>query len=231
MRCPSSLTFHTFDFSCCHVVFFGFFFGRRGFFSYDWVKSLPFYLKPLSFHFTAEFNFVFSGRLEKQDGRASHWLAEKFSTPPLKPLNRVQRNLTGSKIWLTSAKFEFFGPIEKKSRWPPRPIGWDILDFSSATAERNSTKLDRKQVLNVLYEACVFGADQKNNKAAQPLIGFDIFAFRLLLRNLWTKFIKTWQKARSQRPIPSACFWPISKQKWPPWSICPKDSILYSDAW
>ena len=39
-----------------------------------------------------------------------------------------------------------------KTRWPPRPpIGWDIFDFSSETAERNSTKLDRKQDHNVLY--------------------------------------------------------------------------------
>ena len=45
-----------------------------------------------------------------------------------------------------------------KTRWLPWPlISWDIFDFSS---ERNSTKLDRKQDLNVLYQVCVFGADQ-----------------------------------------------------------------------
>ena len=30
------------------------------------------------------------------------------------------------------------------------------FDFSSETAERNSTKLDRKQDLNVLYQVCAF---------------------------------------------------------------------------
>ena len=72
-----------------------------------------------------------------------------------------ERNLTGSKISTSSTKIVFFGPIGK-TRWPPWPlIGWDIFDFSYETAERNSTKLDRKQDLNVLYQVCVFRADRK----------------------------------------------------------------------
>ena len=39
-------------------------------------------------------------------------------------------------------------------------IGWDIFDFSSETAELISTKLDRKQDLNILYWVCIFRADQ-----------------------------------------------------------------------
>ena len=93
------------------------------------------------------------------------WLAETFSTSPLKPLNGIQWNLTGSKISRSSTKFVFFGPIGKTG-WPPWPlISWDILDFSSKTAERNSTKLDKKKDLNVLYKVCVFWADQKNRMA------------------------------------------------------------------
>ena len=243
---------------------------------------------------------MFSGWLEKQDGCPGLWLAETFSTSPLKPLNGIQRNLSGSKISTSSTKFVFFGPIGKtrwppwpligwdifetsplkmlngiqqnfigskistsstkfvffgpigKTRWPPWPlIGWDIFDFSSETAERNSTKLDRKQDLNVLYQVCVFWADRKNKMAAWPLIGWDIFDFssetaewnstklhrkqdlnvlyqvcvfranrknkmaalasdwlrhfRLLLRNRSKEFNKTWQEARSQRPLPSLC--------------------------
>ena len=105
-------------------------------------------------------SLCFSGRSEKQDGRPGLWLAESFSTSPLKLLNEIQRNLTGSTISTSSTKFVFFGLIGKK-RWPPWPlIGWDIFDFSSEIAERNSTKLDRKQDLNVHYQVCVFGTDQ-----------------------------------------------------------------------
>ena len=98
---------------------------------------------------------VFRVDRKKQDGRPGLWMAETFSTSPLKPLNGIQRNLKGAKISKTSTKFVFFGPIGK-TIWPPWSlIGWDIFDFSSETAERNSTKLDRKQDINVLYQACV----------------------------------------------------------------------------
>ena len=62
----------------------------------------------------------------------------------------------------SSTKFVFFGPIGK-TRWPPWPlIGWDIFDFSK-TAERNSTKLYRKQDLNVFYQVCVFPFDREKD--------------------------------------------------------------------
>ena len=149
-------------------------------------------------------SLCFSGRSEKQDGCPGLWLAETFSTSPLKSLNRIQRNLTESKISTPSTKFVFFEPI-RKTRWPPWPlIGWDIFDFSSETAERNSTKLDRKQVLNVLYQVCVFRADRKNKMAA--LASDWLRHFRLLCRNRWTEFNESWQEARSQRPLPSLWF-------------------------
>ena len=121
---------------------------------------------------------VFFGRSEKQDGRLGLWLAEIFSPSPLKPLNRIQRNLTGSKILMSSTKFVFFLAIGK-TRWPPWPlIGWDIFDFSSESAERNSMKLDRKQDLKVLYQVCVvFGPIGKTRWPPWPLIGWDVFDF------------------------------------------------------
>ena len=163
-------------------------------------------------------SLCFSGRSEKQDGRPGLWLAEKFLTFPLKPLNRIQRNLTKSKISKSSTNFVFFGLIGK-SRWPPRPlIGWDIFDFFSETAERNSTKLDRKQDLYVLYQVCVFRADRKNKMAA--LASDWLRHFRLLLWNRWTEFDETWQEARSLRPLPSLCFSGRSvKKRWPPWPM------------
>ena len=149
-------------------------------------------------------SLCFSGRSEKQDGRPGLWLAETFSTSLLKPQNGIQRNLTGSKILTPSIKFVFFGPIGK-TRWPAWPlIGWDIFDFSSETAEWNSTKLDRKQDLKALYQVCVFWADRKNKMAA--LASDWLRHFRLLLRNRWTDFNETWQEARSKCPLPSLCF-------------------------
>ena len=173
-------------------------------------------------------SLCFFGRSEKQDGRPGLWLAETFSTSPLKPLNGIQRNLTGSKISTSFTTFVFFGPI-RKTRWPPWPlIGWDIFDFFSETAERNSTKLDRKQDLNVFYKVCVFPADRKNKMAA--LASEWLRHFGLLLWNCWTACNETWQEARSQRPLPRLFFWPMGKTRWPPWPIHQKGGILYSGA-
>ena len=98
-----------------------------------------------------------------------------------------------------------FSGRPKEKRWPPWPlIGWDIFDFSSKTNERNSTKLDRKQDLNALYQVCVFWADRKNKMAA--LASDWLRHFRLLLLNRWTELNETWQEARSQCPLPSLCF-------------------------
>ena len=142
-------------------------------------------------------SLCFSGRSEKQDGRPGLWLAETFSTSPLKPLNGIEGNLTGSKISRSSTKFVFFWPIGK-TRWPPWPlIGWDIFDFSSETVEWNWRKLHRKQDLKV----CVFRADRKNKMAA--LASDWLRHFRLLLWNCWMEFNKTWQEARSQHLLPS----------------------------
>ena len=169
-------------------------------------------------------SLCFSGRSEKQDGRPGLWLAETFSTSPL---NGIQRNFTGSKISMSSTKFVFFGPI-RKTRWPPWPlIGWDIFHFSSETAEWNSTKLNRKQDLNVLYQVCVFRADRKNKMA--DLASDWLWHFRLLLWNRWMELNETWQEARSQRPLPSLFFFgPIGKTRWPPWPLICCDIFYFS---
>ena len=172
-------------------------------------------------------SLCFSGWSEKQDGRSGLWLADTFSTSPLKPLNGIQRNLTGSKISTPSTKFVFW--TYRKKRWPPWPlIGWDIFDFSSETAEPNSTKLDRKQDLNVLYQVCVFQADRKKKMAA--LASDWLRHFRLLWRNRWREFNETWQEARSfQCLLQHLCFSGQSgKTKWQPWPLICWDIFDFS---
>ena len=71
-----------------------------------------------------------------------------------------------------------FWADRKKTRWPPWPlIGWDIFDFSSEIAEGNSTKLNRKQDLNILYQVCVFEPIGKTRWPPLTLMGWDIFDF------------------------------------------------------
>ena len=69
----------------------------------------------------------------------------------------------------------------------PLSLTFNIFDFSE-TAERNSTKLDRKQHLNVLYQVCVFQADRKNKMAA---LASDWLRHFRLLWNCWTEFNET----------------------------------------
>ena len=94
--------------------------------------------------------------------------------------------------------------VRRPSVRRPSGVNFHIFDFSSESAERNSTKLDRKQDLNARYQVCVFRADRKNKMAA--LASDWLRHFRLLLWNRWTEFNETWQEARSQRPLPSLCF-------------------------
>ena len=104
---------------------------------------------------------------------------------------------------MSSTKFVFFGPIGK-TRWPPWPlIGWDIFDFFSEIAERNSTKLDRKQTLNVLYQVCVFQADLKSRWPPWPLIGWEIFDFS---DDTAKRNSKKLDRKQDLSPLPSLCF-------------------------
>ena len=88
-----------------------------------------------------------------------------------------------------------------------------IFNFSHIlllwNCERNLTKLDRKQELNVLYKVCVFLADQKRKMVAQAsdwLRHFWWLHVWLLLYNGWTEFDETWQGASTQHLLPSMFF-------------------------
>ena len=88
----------------------------------------------------------------------------------------------------------------------PSSLTFHIVDFSSETIERNSTKLDRKQ-----YQVCVFWGRSENKMAT--MASDWLRHFRLLLWNCWTEFNATWQEARSQCHLPSLCFLVDRKNK------------------
>ena len=181
--CPSSLTFHIFNFSSEEnlrkldrkqdlnvlyqvCVFWADRKNKMAALASDWLRHFRLFL----WNLLTEFNksgresrsqrplptLCCSGYLQKQDGRPSLWSAETFSTSPLKQLNRIQRNLTGTKISNSCTKFVFIGLIGKTKWLPQTLIGWDIFNFSS--------------------------------------------------KNGWMEFNKTWQKSRSQHPLPSLNF-------------------------
>ena len=108
-----------------------------------------------------------------------------------------------------------FWADRKKTRWPPWPlIGWDIFDFFSETADRNSTKLDSKQDLNVFYQVCVFWPIRKTRWPPKPLIGWYIFDFFSETAE-WnsTKLDRKQELTSSTKFV---LFRQIGKTRWPP---------------
>ena len=100
---------------------------------------------------------------------------------------------------------DFRADRKTKMAAPPL-IGRDIFYFSSEIAEQNSTKLERKQDLNVLHSIkFVFFGPIEKNKMATPSSDW-LRHFWLLLWNHWREFYETWQEARSQCALPSLCF-------------------------
>ena len=151
------------------------------------------------------------GSTGKTNGRPGLWLAETFSTSPLKRLNRIQRNLTGSKLSMPSTTFVFKANREKKTKMAALASDW-LRNFRLLwNCERNSTKLDRKQDLNALYQVCVFQVDRKNKMAT---LAYDLLRhFQLFLWNRWIEFNKNRQEARCQHPLPGLRFRADQKNK------------------
>ena len=88
------------------------------------------------------------------------WFAETFSTS-LQLLDRIQQNLTGSKISTSSTKFTFFRANQKNQ--DDSTGFWLAETFRLlCTDERNSTKLDRTHRPPCLC----FWADRKPKMAA-----------------------------------------------------------------
>ena len=128
---------------------------------------------------------------------------------------------------LPTSSFVFFGSVGKP-RWLLCPLlGWYFLNFFSATAGQNSTKLnraqdlnvmklDKKQDVNVIYQSCFSGRSQ--NQDDRPSLWFaEIFwtySPQLLSRN---KRALTGSKISTSSPNLAFCG-PIEKSRW---SLCP----------
>ena len=163
---------------------------------------------------------MFYGPIWKQDGRPDLWLARTFSTSPLKPLNGIQRNLKGSKISTPLPSLCFSGWSKKKTKLTALASYWlRHFRFSSESTERNSTKLDRKQNLNVFfYYVCVL---QTIGKQDSRLACDWLRHLRLLLWNHLKEFNEAWQETRSQLPC-QVCVFRADKKN-------PKMAALASD--
>ena len=109
----------------------------------------------------------------------------------------------------------FFGLIGK-TKWPLWPLnGWNIFDFSSETAYRNSTKRKRKQDLNVLYQVCVFRADRKKQDGRPGLWLAETFSTSILkpLNGIQGNLTGSKILMSSTNFV---FFGPIGKTRWPP---------------
>ena len=101
---------------------------------------------------------AFWGWSEKE-GHLGMWLAKAFSTSPLNHLSKSDDTWqeAGTQRPLPSLCFR----ADQKTRMAAL-LYLDIWEFSSATPERNSTKVDWKQELVAIYQSCVFSSRNFN---------------------------------------------------------------------
>ena len=135
-------------------------------------------------------SLCFSGGSEKQNDALAYDFVRHFQ------LFLWYRWIEFNKTWQEARSqhplpgLHFSGWSEKQDSHPGFWLAEIYFDFSSETAEQNSTKLDRKQVLNVLYQVCVFWADPKNNMATlasdwlRYILTFPLKPLNRIQRNL-----------------------------------------------
>ena len=100
---------------------------------------------------------------------------------------------------------------------PSSAVNFAIFNFFSETAERNSTKVDRMQDLNVLTQVCVFRADRKNKMAPQSMIGWEIFDF---LSETNEQNSTKLDRKQDLNVLYQVCVFRAGRKKrWPPWPL------------
>ena len=117
-----------------------------------WLHRIAFFFENLRFKFA----FVYRSSV-------CRWLFT-FLTFCIQPLNGIWRDLT-KQVLNVLHKVYVFGPLRSVTEDGRHGL-WFAETFlaSSATDEWNFTKLDIKQVLNILCQVCVFRADPSTNE-------------------------------------------------------------------
>ena len=160
-----------------------------------------------------------SCRSEIQDGRSVLWLVRHFLSSSPQPLNGLfWRNLTGSKSSMPSIESVFFMPIGN-SRWLPWPlIGLSSFNLFSSTSLWILTKLDSTQVLNALFQVCVFRADRKSKMAALASDSLKHFSSSTPqpLDGIWRNLTGSKSSTSSTKFV---FFVPICHPRWLPWPL------------
>ena len=144
-----------------------------------------------------------AGQKKKTRRPPGIWLDETFSTSALKPLNGIERNLTGCKISTSSTKFVFFG-VDLKNKMAASACDW-LRHFRLLVWNRwpefNESWQDARSQRPLPILCCLGWSEKRDGHLASDLLGY----FVLLVWNCWTKFNENWQEATSQRPS-SLCF-------------------------
>ena len=149
--------------------------------------------------------FAFFGPIKKnQYGQPGLWLAMTFSISPLKPLNRIQRNLTESKISTSSAKFVFFRSTKKKNMatltsdwlWHFRLLLWNRwTEFNETWQEARYQR--------PLPSLCFSGRSEKQDGRPDLWLVETFSTSPLKLLN-WTQ--RNLTRSKTQCPLQSLCF-------------------------
>ena len=157
---------------------------------------------------TSSTKFVFFGPIGKTRKPPWHLIDLSLSTP-MKPLNGIQWNLTGSNISTSSTKFVFFEPIGE-TRWPP---GLWLAETFLTSPLKPLNGIQRNLIGSKIWTSSTlfvfFRAYRKTKKVA--LVSGCPRHFRLFLWNSWSEFNETWQEVRSQGPLPNLCLSDRSK--------------------